>query len=209
MAISIATSESGSSLFGKSHWWGMPDMPADVPFPCGGEPDEDGNEDLMTFICQINLEEVAPYGAGGLLPAKGMLYFFACIDYFLGDSDAVAGHIGFWDHSSFKVIYVPDVTELHTHEVKWPDGSPAYMPAQAIAFAPVPEGEGGHKLLGVPFFDEVRQECPAGMVSLLQVDDDERWGLQLYDMGNINFLISPEALAARDFSAVELYFHSM
>ena len=47
------------------------------------------------------------------------------------------------------------------------------------------------------------------MVSLLQIDDDDRWGLHLYDMGNLNFLISKEALAARDFSAVKLYFHSM
>lgn len=208
MAISINTSPGSGNLFGKSHWWGMPDMPADIPFPCNGEPDEEGNEDLLTFICQINLAELPSLDCAALLPSCGMLYFFASLDYFLGDDEANAGPIGFWPANAFKVIYVPQPVELHTHEVKWPDGTPAYLPAEEISFAEVPDGEYGHKLLGVPYFIEVTEEA-GDMVSLLQIDDDDRWGLHLYDMGNLNFLISKEALAARDFSAVKLYFHSM
>ena len=66
----------------------------------------------------------------------------------------------------------------------------------------------GHKLLGMPFFDEIAWEAE-GMLSLLQIDEDERWGLRLFDMGNLNFLITPEALAACDFTNAKLYFHSL
>ena len=60
----------------------------------------------------------------------------------------------------------------------------------------------------MPFFDEIVWEAE-GMLSLLQIDEDERWGLRLFDMGNLNFLITPEALAARDFTNAKLYFHSL
>lgn len=208
MAIGISTFSSEKSLFGKSHWWGMPDMPAGIPFPCNGTPDDEGKEDLLTFICQINLEELATYDVGKLLPASGMLYFFANLDYFLGDYEAEAECLGFWPDNAFKVIYTPEIKELHTHEVKYADGSSAYLPAEEIHFEIVPDDADGHKLLGVPFFQEVEDEA-CGMVSLLQLDEDERWGLRLYDMGNLNFLISKDALAAADFDKVKLYFHSL
>ena len=79
---------------------------------------------------------------------------------------------------------------------------------ERIEFTGVPHNESGHKLLGIPFFDEVSEEC-GGMVSLLQLDEDDRWRFRLYDVGNMNFMISKEALAARDFSKVQLYVHCM
>lgn len=74
------TTEDGR-LKGKSKFWGFPDMPAGMEFPY-----KDG--DPMCFICQINLEELHAQAADAtdlnLLPRRGMLYFFAQIDYFLG-----------------------------------------------------------------------------------------------------------------------------
>lgn len=208
MAIGIQTYRTGKDLFGESHWWGFPDLPEDMEYPVRGKIDGDGREDCLTFICQIRLGDIAILDKENLLPHKGMLYFFAAIDHFLGDPDAYGGHLGFWYPEDFKVIYSPETDDLHTHRVVWEDGSDACLPPEAMAFTETDGREDGHKLLGEPFFEEVRQERP-GHISLLQIDEDDNWGLRLYDMGNLNFLLSPEALSAADFSRTELYFHCL
>ena len=53
MAIKINISASKEDLAGKSHWWGFPDIPEAFEWPSNDE----GN--LLTFICQICLEEIA------------------------------------------------------------------------------------------------------------------------------------------------------
>lgn len=86
--------------------------------------------------------------------------------------------------------------------------TPACLPAEYIGYDETDEEDYGHKLLGVPFFDEVRDEAP-GYVSLLQIDEDDRWNLRFYDCGMMNFLMSREDLAARRFDNVKLYVHCM
>ena len=208
MAISINTYNTHNNLVNQSHCWGFPDLPEGTHFPCRGEKDEQGTEDLLTFICQIRMEDLRQHDPQHLLPAEGMLYFFADLDYFLGQTDAEDEGLGFWDKTSFKVIYSTTLTALHTHEVRWADGTPATLPAEALTFNNVADKHHGHKLLGTPFFEEVSWEAE-GMISLLQIDEDERWGLRLFDMGNLNFLITPEDLALRNFSNVKLFFHSL
>lgn len=211
MAIKIFTSTTDADLTSASHWWGFPDLPEDVTFPVapGSEADDDDDtEDLLTFICQIKLEEIAPYDPAGMLPHEGMLYFFASLDYFLGDPDADGGPLGFWPEGTYRVVYSPTTEGLHTHRVVWADGTDACLPAEAVGFGEAGDGDCGHKLLGTPFFDEVSYEAP-GLVSLLQIDEDERWGLRFYDCGMLNFLISPEDLAAKRFDKARLYFHCM
>ena len=46
-------------------------------------------------------------------------------------------------------------------------------------------------------------------MSLLQIDEDERWHLRFYDCGMINFIILKEDLAAKRFDKVRLYCHCM
>lgn len=107
MAIKLTTSLTDGSLQGKSHWWGFPDLPDGVEFPLLQDNDDDYDgegELLMTFICQIKLDEIAGYDEENLLPHKGMLYFFADLDYFLGDMEAPAEGLGFWPKEAFKVI---------------------------------------------------------------------------------------------------------
>lgn len=208
MAISINTYNTHNNLTNLSHWWGFPDLPEGTNFPCRGEKDEQDTEDLLTFICQIRMEDLHKHDPQHLLPAEGMIYFFADLDYFLGQTDAEAEGLGFWDKTSFKVIYSPTLTPLHTHEVRWEDGTPATLPAEAITFETINDKHHGHKLLGTPFFEEVTWEAE-GMISLLQIDEDERWGLRLFDMGNLNFLITPNDLINRNFDNVKLYFHSL
>lgn len=127
MAIKITTEQTGESLKAKSHWWGFPDLPDGIDFPLLPEAvcDDEG-EDLMTFICQIRMEEIAGYDKENLLPHEGMLYFFADLDYFLGDLEAPCEGLGFWREGTYKVIYSSDIELLHTHIVVDKDGM---MPA--------------------------------------------------------------------------------
>ena len=66
--------------------------------------DEEGDEYPYFFVCQINLEEIASYDVENRLPHKGLLSFFAKIDYYMGYSD-VYGDIcgGISDVDSVKV----------------------------------------------------------------------------------------------------------
>ena len=56
-AIKIKFSKSDDELFGQSKWWGAPDLPDDWEYP----EMPDGDDTPLTFICQINCAELAPY----------------------------------------------------------------------------------------------------------------------------------------------------
>ena len=128
MAIKIITEQTGENLKAKSHWWGFPDLPDGIDFPLLPEAvcDDEG-EDLMTFICQIRMEEIAGYDKENLLPHEGMLYFFADLDYFHGDLEAPCEGLGFWREGTYKVIYSPDTKHLDTHIVVDKDGNDACL----------------------------------------------------------------------------------
>ena len=137
-----------------------------------------------------------------------MLYFFADLDYFLGDIEVPSEGLGFWPEGTFKVIYAQETDKLNTHIVLNEDGTCACLKAEALSYSPTTDYDYGHKLLGMPFFEEVNEAAP-GYISLLQIDEDERWHLTLYDCGMINFIIRKEDLAAKRFDKVRLYFHCM
>lgn len=207
MAIKIKTTPTQHNLVGKSHWWGFPDLPEGVAYPCASPQNQDGSEDTLTFVCQIRLEEIAPFDSENMLPHTGMLYFFASLDYFLGDIDAPCAGLGVWKENMFRVIYAPDIDQLHTHEVYWEDHTPACLPAEAMEFSLCPDKEAGQKLLGRPYYDEVEEACD-GMLSLLQIDEEERWGLRFMDCGNLHLLIDKHHLVARSFNKTIAYCHS-
>ena len=201
MAIKINIFPTVENLTGKSHWWGFPDMPEAFEWPCNN----DG--DLLTFVCQIRLEEIAGLDSECRLPHKGMLWFFADLDYFLGDFDAPCAGSGEWDPSAFKVLYCEDCSELHTHEYYWEDGEPAVLPAEKISFEPASDEDFGFKLLGMPAMTEGYENENEGMMSLLQLDEEERWGLRFFDCGTVNFMV-PRNRREDDFSNVSFFLHS-
>lgn len=207
--IAIKTQPAEGDLFGQSKWWGFPDLPEELDWPSVPVNDEgDVYDDTLTFICQIRCEELAPFNPEGLLPHTGMLWFFASLDYFLGNLDAVCPGMGEWEYPYFRVLYSNDLDSLHEHTLLYDDGTPAVLPAEAIRFSRVSRDEDSYtRLLGQPFFEEVSGELP-GLISLLQLDEDDRWGLRFFDSGMLNFMISPEDLAARRFSAVRAVLHS-
>ena len=186
----------------QSHWWGFPDLPESVDWPAN----EDG--DLLTFICQIRLEEIAHLDPEGLLPHEGMMWFFADMDYFLGDMDARCNGIGEWEQDSYMVIYQKEVDRLHTHEYYWEDGSLAVLEAEKIGFENTDEEDFGFKLLGMPAMTEGYENENEGMVSLLQLDEEDRWVMRFFDCGPINFMMPLEAMLQRDYSQCSLFLHS-
>ena len=140
MAIKINIQPTAEDLAGKSHWWGFPDLPEICEWPCN----EDG--DLLTFICQISLEDISELDSENRLPHKGMIWFFADLDYFLGDLDAPCGGTGEWEPGTFKVIYSEDCSDLLTHEYYWEDGEPAVLPAEEMTFEAASETDFGNIL---------------------------------------------------------------
>ena len=118
-------------------------MPEELDYPEITLVDEDGEEyqDPLTFICQIRCEELAAFDLEGLLPHEGMLWFFAALDYFLGDIDSPAyPGMGDWQQKYFRVLYWPTVSsdDLHTHSIVYDDGAPVGLPAEAITFSAIP-----------------------------------------------------------------------
>ena len=203
MAIKINIQPTQESLVGQSHWWGFPDLPVDVEWPVN----EEG--ELLTFICQVRLEEIAALDPEGLLPHEGMMWFFADMDYFLGDDEAQCHGIGEWEYGTYKVIYAKGTDHLCTHEYYWENGEVAVFEAERLSFEPSEnEEEFGFKLLGMPAMTEGYENENEGMVSLLQLDEEERWMMRFFDSGTINFMIPVEALLRRDFNECLLILHS-
>ena len=206
--IQIETYPTDSPLTGQSKWWGEPDMPEDLDYP-EVTVTEDGDtwDEPLTFVCQIRCEEMAALDAEGLLPHEGMLYFFAALDYFLGDIDTpLYPGMGQWQQEYFRVLYSPTCDNLRTHQIVNEDGSPATLPAEALTFTAV-DADDGLRLLGMPYIEEVREAMP-GRLSLLQVDECDRWNLTFHDCGTLNFLIRPDDLLKRRWDQTECYLFS-
>ena len=201
--IKINIQPTQDSLVGQSHWWGFPDLPVDIEWP----ENEEGN--LLTFICQVRLEEIAALDPEGLLPHEGMMWFFADMDYFLGDDEAPCHGMGEWEPGTYRVIYAKDTAWLQTHEYYWEDGALAVLEAEGMTFEPSEgEEEFGFKLLGMPAMTEGYENENEGLVSLLQLDEEERWTMRFFDCGTINFMIPHEALLKRRFDECSLVLHS-
>lgn len=220
-----------TELVGQSKWWGHVDLPADMDYPF--IPYDDGEDDPMTFICQIRCADLAEADTENLLPHKGMLYFFADIDQYVGalhkgtymeddvvpfDSEEPFGHeddekpcycngMGEWSPDAFRVLYSPKEEGLKTHRIMGADGSPYELPAEKISFEACSPASLDTRLLGFPFEVEVEQEFP-GYINLLQIWEEDRWGFFMYDCGILNFLILPEDLKALRFDRVKVYLHS-
>ena len=185
-------------------------MPEQLDWPEVQVTDEDGEtyDDPLTFVCQIRCDDIAALDSEGQLPHEGMLYFFAAIDYFLGDIETPAyPGMGQWQQKYFRVLYSPTCDDLHTHHTTYSDGTPATLPAEAITFTACSDDDDGLRLLGQPYIEEVRQDMP-GMLSLLQVDECDRWQLTFHDCGTLNFLLSPNNLRARKWNKTECYLFS-
>ena len=110
MAIGITLGRTERILFCGSKWWGDPDMPENMQYPTievteGGET----YDYPLTFICQINCEDIAEFDPEGKLPHEGMLYFFGAIDEMIGYEAPYKHSEGEWPKGHIVVKYVKSI----------------------------------------------------------------------------------------------------
>ncbi len=110
MAIRLTLGKTERILFCGSKFWGDPDMPENMQYPTM-EVTEDGEtyDYPLTFVCQINCEDIAPFDKEGLLPHEGMLYFFAAIDDYIGYESPIHNPEGEWPKGRMVVKYAKTI----------------------------------------------------------------------------------------------------
>ena len=209
MAIKINLQETEQELFCCSKWWGDPDLPADMEYPLA-KAEEDGEEfDYpLTFICQIDCADIAPFDPECKLPREGMFYIFAGIDEYLDLDSPWHNGIGEWDRKQVVVKYTKAINmeTFRSAILVDDDDQPLTQPALKMTFEACPENDDCTKLLGVPFFEEVRQEME-GYVNFMQIDSDTA-GLRFYDEGQLNLLYKESDFAAGKWKLIHGYMTS-
>lgn len=192
---------------GASRFWGNPDLPSDVEYPAHADSDGYGWE--YQFICQINLADIAAYDTENRLPHKGLLSFFARIDHYMGydDEGCISGYVS--GPEDLKVLYFPEVTDDFSEVVLLDEDDKPVNPSElTMKFAQTrPEGcYEDHALLAEPTHREWETWEPPfeDWQILLQVDSftGKDFDLNFMDCGVLDFLISPEDLAAGRFDSV-------
>jgi uncharacterized protein YwqG len=209
MAISIKAKKSERILFCASKWWGDPDMPENMEYPTIQVEDEGETFDYpLTFVCQINCEDLIPFDLEEQLPHEGMLYFFAAMDKWLGYESPTDNGTGEWSKGHFVVKYAKTINfETFRSCILVDDEDQSLTePELEIQFAECEPEAQGHKLLGLPFYEDIRNGYPE-MINLLQISNDEELGIRLSDSGNINLMIKPSDLKFGNWKKVTAYLH--
>ena len=211
MAIGITLEKTDRVLFCASKWWGDPDMPENMEYPVI-EVDEDGErfEYPLTFVCQINCEDIAPYDPEGQLPHEGMLYFFAALDEWLGYESPPHTGIGEWPKGHFIVKYAKSINfETFRSCIMVDDeDQPLTEPELEITFSDCDEDADGIKLLGIPYYQDVRDQYP-DMMNLLQLDENDELEMRFYDCGTVNLMIKESDLKFANWKNTKAYLHSL
>ncbi len=203
MAIRLTVKETDRVLFCGSKWWGDPDMPEAMDYPL--------TEDYpLTFVCQINCEDIAKFDPEGKLPHEGMLYFFAALDQWLGYESPLENGIGEWPKGHFVVKYAKEINfeTFRSCIMVDEDDNPITEPEREIEFSECADDADGIKLLGVPFYEEIRTEYP-DMTNLLQLDEDDDLCMRFYDCGMVNLMMKESDLKFRNWKKTKAYLHSL
>ena len=200
-SIRLKTSYKDEKLpVGASKLFGAPDIFEGFEWP---SIEIDGDEYDMPFIAQINLAEASKYDEEGLLPKKGMLYFFYDLDEMPYEPT---------EENACKVIYHDSDEDLHAIRYIDEDGEDASFREMAIEFEGVESGflaDDGetHLLLGEPSMDNgFWHECIDGWQMLFQLDSMETDDvcINFTDEGFLCFYIDEDKLAEEDFSDVRI-----
>ena len=76
-----------------------------------------------------------------------------------------------------------------------------------MTFEATSETDFGFKFPGMPAMTEGYENENEGLMSLLQLDEEERWNLRIFDCGTVNFMVPTNRMQC-DFSNTTLYLHS-
>ena len=194
MAIKLTLNHTERVLFCGSKWWGDPDMPENMQYPTI-EVTEDGEtyDYPLTFICQINCEDIASLDQEGRLPHEGMLYFFAALDKWLGYDSPTKNDLGEWSKGHFVVKYAKTINFETFQSCMLVDDEDQTLTEREmeIVFSECADDEKCIKLLGTPSSAEVSGKYPE-LINLLQIIRDENLPLE-FD-GELNLMIKPSDL---------------
>ena len=194
MAIKLTLQHSERVLFCASKWWGDPDMPENMHYPTI-EVTEDGEtfDYPLTFICQINCEDIAAFDPENKLPHEGMLYFFAAMDKWLGYDSPTQNDKGEWTRGHFVVKYAKAINfETFQSCMLVDDEDQALTEREMeIVFSTCEDDEKCIKMLGTPASAEVGQKYE-GLHNLLQIVRDTNLDVE-FD-GELNLMIKDSDL---------------
>ena len=190
MAIKLSLNQTERILFCGSKWWGDPDMPDQMEYPAI-EVTEDGEtyDYPLTFVCQINCEDIAAYDPDGRLPHEGMLYFFAAMDKWLGYDSPTLNGLGEWSKGHFVVKYAKTINfeTFQSCMMVGEEGESLTEPELEICFERCEDDAEGIKLLGVSSKQEVGEKYPE-MINLLQLNNNEALAMDFGEGSVLNLL---------------------
>ena len=150
MAIKLELKKTERILFCGSKWWGDPDMPENMQYPTM-EVTEDGEkyDYPLTFICQINCEDIASLDKENKLPHEGRLYFFAAIDDYIGYESPVQNPDGEWPKGRAVVKYAKNINfeTFQTCMLVGDEDEQLTEPELEIVFSECNDNEEGIKML--------------------------------------------------------------
>ncbi len=212
MAIGFKLKKTERVLFCASKWWGDPDFPEQMEYPTVKVTDEDGEtfDYPLTFICQINCEDIAAFDPENKLPHEGMLYFFGAIDEYLGYDSMTHNGMGVWPKGEFVVKYAKTINfeTFQSCILVDDEDQPLTEPEMEMEFFNCDDDSMTSRLLGVPCYEDVRNEYP-GLASLLHLEEDEEIGLRFYDCGTLDVMIRESDLKFGNWKKTKTYLHSL
>lgn len=186
MAIKLELKRTERILFCGSKWWGDPDMPENMQYPTM-EVTEDGEtyDYPLTFICQINCEDISPFDKENRLPHEGMLYFFAAVDDYIGYESPVHNPAGEWPKGRVMLKYAKTINfeTFQTCMLVGDEDEQLTETELEIVFSECEDEDEGIKMLS--------NDIPDGYpdhINLLKLVSDSASGLD-FGSGRLDFLI--------------------
>lgn len=196
MAIRLKLEKTDRVLFCGSKWWGDPDMPEGMTYPTVQVTEDGETYDYpLTFICQINCEDIAQFDKEGRLPSEGMLYFFAAIDKWLGYDSPTSNDTGEWTKGHVAVKYAKSINFETFQSCMMVDdeGQALTEPELTVTFEECEDDAPGIKILGVPASEETNGKYD-GYVNLLQIDNEEALAIDFGKGSMLNILMKESDL---------------
>lgn len=189
MAIRLTLNKTERILFCGSKWWGDPDMPENMQYPVMQVTEDGETYDYpLTFVCQINCEDIAKYDKEGKLPHEGMLYFFAAVDDYIGYESPVENPMGEWPKGRFVVKYAKTINfeTFQTCMLVGDEDEQLTEPELEITFSECENDEACIKMLA-----EVAGQ--PDHISLLQLNSDVQGGIDMQNR-TVNLIIKESDL---------------
>lgn len=189
MAIKLELKKTDRILFCGSKWWGDPDMPENMQYPTMQVTEEGETFDYpLTFVCQINCEDIAAIDKEGRLPHEGMLYFFAAIDDYIGYESPVQNPEGEWPKGRLAVKYAKTINfeTFQTCMLVGDEDEQLTEPELEIVFSECDDEAEGIKMLSACGTE-------ADHLSLIHISSDDTAGISL-DGKFIDFIMKESDL---------------